>query len=409
MYPLALNLNGVPDFGTTERLGSLSTLLPVLSVPGGPAVDPPATPTPLTVIWPLVDRPHRVESPLSSGPALLADDSLASSLAVGGRLYTLLDAVRSAAETDPTLVRSLCFAVDPDLLTTVAAMAEGYQVRSGDGVIEGRGATTAELWLTTLREVAQGQCVIPLPFADADLAALSRADTVALQTLALGGPGITYDEDDEPRTTTDIVESVLGVTPVDGVVWPAGGTLDQRTLADLAALRETTVLADNTRLSGATGSAPFDLAANVRAVPYDGLVAQSLEPTLRVADGSVATSSVQNGLSALVYRGGIAATPEPVVVAPPRRWSADQDDLTVFLDTVRSLTAQGYTRPLSLPALLAGSPTALPPAWTTAPATPPPRSPRPRPRASPAPTACSASWSTRCCSRTPPTRSPRPR
>ena len=354
VYPLALNLNGVPDFGTTERLGSLSTLLPVLSTPGGGAVRPPDTPTPLTVLWPLVDRPHLVETPLSSGPALLADDELAGSLAVGGRLYTLLDAVRSAADTDPSVLRSLCFVVDPDLLTTVAAMADGYQVRSGDGVAEGRGATTAELWLSTLREVAEGQCVIPLPYADADLAALSRADTVALQALALGAPGIAYDDDGEPRTTGDIIKSVLGITALDGAVWPAGGTLDQRTLADLAALRETTVLVDNTRLTGVTGSAPYDLAANVRAVPYDGLIAHSLEPTLRVADGSVATSSVQNGLSALVFRGGLAATPEPVLVAPPRRWAADEDDLTVFLDTVRTLTAQGYTRPLSLPALLAG-------------------------------------------------------
>lgn len=354
VYPIALNLNGVPDFGRTERLGSLSTLLPVLSVPGGPAATPPATSTPLAVLWPLVDRPHLVETPLGSGTALLADDDLAGSLAVGGRLYTLLEAVRSAAESDSSVLRSLCFVVDPDLLGTVAAMAQGYQVRSGDGVVEGRGASTAELWLSTLRELAEGQCVIALPFADADLAALSRADTVALQTLAVGGPGITYDAEGRPRTTTDIVKSVLGVTPVEGAVWPAGGTLDQRTLADLAALRPTTVLADSTRLAGATGSAPYDLAANVRVVPYDGLVAASLEPPVRVADGAVSTSSVQNGLSALVHRGGLAATPEPVLVAPPRRWSADQDDLAVFLDTVRALAAQRFTTPLSLPALVAG-------------------------------------------------------
>ena len=350
VYPLALNLNGVPDFGTTERLGSLSTLIPVLSAPGGPGVDPPAEPTPLAVLWPLVDKPRMVESPL--GRPVFADDDLAASLAVGGRLYSLLDAVRSAAESDSAILRSLCFAVDPDLLSTVAAMADGYQVRTGDGVTEGRGASTAELWLTTLRELVDGRCVIALPYADADLAALSRADTVALQTLAVGGPGITYDREGAPRTTTDIVESVLGVAPVDGVVWPAGGTLDQRTLADLAALRPTTVLADSARLAGATGSAPFDLAANVRAVPYDGLVAASLEPPVR--GGAVATSATQNGLSALVHRGGLAATPEPVVVAPPRRWAASDTDLAVFLETVRTLGDDGFTTPLSLPALVAG-------------------------------------------------------
>jgi hypothetical protein len=351
VYPVALNLNGVPDFGTTERLGSLSTLIPVLSAPGGgPGVDPPAEPTPLAVLWPLVDKPRMVESPL--GQPVFADDELAASLAVGGRLYSLLDAVRSAAESDSAILRSLCFAVDPDLLSTVAAMSDGYQVRTGDGVTEGRGAGTAELWLSTLRELVDGRCVIALPFADADLAALSRADTVALQTLAVGGPGITYDGEGTPRATTDIVRSVLGVAPVDGVVWPAGGTLDQRTLADLAALRPTTVLADSARLAGATGSAPFDLAANVRAVPYDGLVSASLEPPVR--GGAVATSATQNGLSALVYRGGLAATPEPVVVAPPRRWAASDADLAVFLETVRTLGDDGFTTALSLPALVAG-------------------------------------------------------
>lgn len=341
VYPLALNFNGVPDYGTTERIGSLSTLLPVLSLPGGgPGVSPPATPTPLSVLWPLVDQPRRVESPLTGGSAVLTDDELAQSLAVGGRLHTLLDVVRHAAETDRSVLRSLCFAVDPDLLDTAAAMAQGYRVRSGDGLLDGRGATTAELWLATLRELARDQCVIALPFADADLAALSRAGTADLRDLALTG--------------ADTVRAVLEVDPVEDTVWPVGGTLDPRTLTDLAAARPTTVLADSTRLTGATGSAPYALAANLRATPYDGLVAQSLRPRVRGAEGAVATSSVQNGLSALVFRGGLAATPEPVIVAPPRRWTAGEDDLAVFLDTVRALTAQRYTTPLSLPTLLAG-------------------------------------------------------
>ncbi|MGW5051237.1 DUF6049 family protein [Actinokineospora sp. NPDC004072] len=354
VYPLALNLNGVPDFGSTERLGSLSTLLPVLSVPGGDGVDPPAKPTPLTVLWPLVDEPRLVEGALGSGPAVLSDDDLAASLAVGGRLYTLLDAVRAAAEADPAILRSLCFAIDPDLLTTVASMSDGYRVRTGDGLVDGRGATTAELWLTTLRELASGQCVVALPYADADLAALSRADTTALQSLALGAPGVTFDERGQARTTADIVKSVMNATAVEGAVWPAGGTVDERTRADLAAHRPTTLLVDSTRLTGATGSAPFELAGDQRAIPYDGLIAQSLEPRLRTADASVATSSVQNGLSALVFRGGIAATPEPVLVAPPRRWRADAEDLSVFLGTVRALSAQRFTAPLALPALVSG-------------------------------------------------------
>lgn len=336
VYPLAINVNGVPDYGRTERVGALTTLLPVLSVPGGEGVRPPAEPARLAVLWPLLDQPHRVRAPLDGGAPLLAEDDLAGSLAEGGRLHSLLVAAREATAADPALLRSMCFVVDPDLLTTAQAMTEGYRVRTAEGPVEGRGAAAARAWLTGLRELTRGQCVIAVPFADADLAALSRADSLDLQVQAM--------------TATEAVETALGVEPLPGVVWPAGGTLDPRTLADLTATRPTTVVADATRLQRTQGQAPYKLAENLRAIPYDELVASSLAP----ADGE-ATSSVQNGLASLVFRSGLRAEPgAPLVVAPPRRWAASADELAVFLGTVRALQAQGFAQPLPLGTLVSG-------------------------------------------------------
>ena len=48
IYPLMVNVNGQPDHGGQARLGAMSTLLPVLSVPGGP---PPLVGPPPRPIW----------------------------------------------------------------------------------------------------------------------------------------------------------------------------------------------------------------------------------------------------------------------------------------------------------------------------------------------------------------------
>ncbi|SDI57887.1 hypothetical protein SAMN05192558_106438 [Actinokineospora alba] len=336
IYQLVLNFNGVPDFGTAERIGALSALLPVLSVPGGDAIARPADPSKVGMLWPLVDeQPRPVEIPAGGGKPVFADEGLADSLS-GGRLFSLLNAVQQAAVTDNTLLRSLCFAIDPDLVHQVDLMSKGYVVGRDGVVSEGRGQETAALWLSVLRDLTKGQCVVSLPFADADLVALSRSDTVDLQTVAI--------------SASDVIEKILEVKPQAGVVWPDGGTLDQRTLADLSSARRTTVLADSAKLQQVVGKAPLSLNGDsARAIPYDTLVASSLAP--RGGDSAVKTSSVQNGLATLVFRGAFTAG-QNVLVAPPRRWSASIGELRVFLQTLRSLHSQGYTLPLPLPSLV---------------------------------------------------------
>ncbi len=203
VYPVLINVNGTPDYGAPAKLDDARFLLPVLGVPpdrpadnalrldvgrrhpqfGGAAGH--VQPVRMTMLWPLADRPRLAPgAPGGTTPVRLVDDSLAASLAPGGRLDTLLSAADFA--TGPTVdsggqVRAtLCLAVDPDLLVTVNAMTAGYVVNDGPDAGPGTptrpaaGQEAAVGWLNRLRGLAARLCVAPTNYAQADLTALQR-------------------------------------------------------------------------------------------------------------------------------------------------------------------------------------------------------------------------------------------
>ncbi|WP_433712710.1 DUF6049 family protein [Nocardia sp. CA-084685] len=231
IYPLLLNVNGEPAYGTQARLDDARFLLPVLGVP--PAVDitspvpaTPDTPVATTLLWPLADRPRLVAGvtgPLN-GKAELTDDELAASLGKGGRLDQLLGALESVLGTNPasrdrTLTSAVCVAVDPDLLITAQVMTKGYRVLASpsdpDGATRaGTGADQAQTWLDRLRAVAASTCTVALPFAQVDLTALAAVGDPELSTRALNDPA-------------DIVDSILATKSVRGVSVPDSGSIDE--------------------------------------------------------------------------------------------------------------------------------------------------------------------------------------
>ena len=115
VYPVMVNVNGTPDYGEPARLDDARFLLPVLGVPRDPAAEagdtltavvPPDTSKPLglTLTWRIADRPRLAAgAPGGTTPVRLIDDDLATSLAEGGRLDTLLSAVEFATgpQVDP--------------------------------------------------------------------------------------------------------------------------------------------------------------------------------------------------------------------------------------------------------------------------------------------------------------------
>ncbi|HEV2778492.1 MAG TPA: DUF6049 family protein [Actinophytocola sp.] len=337
VYPLLVNVNGAPEFGGQARLAAVSVLLPALAIPGGPTVSPPADPTRLAMLWPLID----------DRPRLPADEGLADSVAPGGRLHGLVNSVERAAAGAPDLLDALCFAVDPDLLQNVITLARS----------NGRGAPEAKTWIERVRALTADQCVVAVPFADADVVALSRAGAVDLAKLAV--------------TSATIVGSELSpARPLPGVLWPVNGAIDQRTLLDLADTGTTTVLADPAHLRHQQGKAPYlvgeSAGAGTRAVPIDTLVSSFLDDGPNALTGVTSQPatpaeerpvSVQNGLAALTFRAAFAgARGGTLLIAPPRRWAAPASELGVLLDTLRQVFAARLAEPQRLAQVVSGAP-----------------------------------------------------
>jgi hypothetical protein len=121
------------------------------------------TPLPTALLWPLAARP----SLLPGGS--LTDDRLAAEVRPGGRLDGL---VRAATDAPVTWL------VDPDLLATAAAMADGYDTVDPPG--PGAGAGAAAQFLAELPgSVAPGAEVLRLPTADPDAGAMTASDLEA--------------------------------------------------------------------------------------------------------------------------------------------------------------------------------------------------------------------------------------
>ena len=392
VYPLLVNLNGTPDFGGPARLSSVPLLLPVLGlpagvlppaglqsagpgVPAGPLAQPPVSPPlPVTLLWPLVTQPSLL--PVGPGePPLLADEALADAMAPGGRLDGLVTALEQAAPPGSPLDSALCVVVDPALLDAAEAMSHGYRVASSTGIIEGRGAGEAARWLGRLRATVAGRCVLPLPYGDPDLVALSRAGLADLEALAIS-------------TGLEIVTRVLGVRPLTQVAWPAGGVLDVRTLSDLLALGHRAVLLEPRGLAEPAGSmtggalrlagaSPLPDGTGPAAVLLDPLVATALAPTRPLValddaaagtpvtaerpSGTRAALSSQDAMGILAYRALTAQgtstgqePPTPVVLAPPRAWAAGAAEGTALLRFTEELVASRLAVPRDLATLAAG-------------------------------------------------------
>ncbi|MCP2318618.1 hypothetical protein APR12_003973 [Nocardia amikacinitolerans] len=230
VYPLLLNVNGEPAYGSQARLDDARFLLPVLGLPpaGPDATEPVPAPTDApvatTLLWPLADRPRLVAGVPGSvnGNVELTDDELAASLGKGGRLEQLLGALESAIGTGPNrdrgLASAVCVAVDPDLLLTVQAMTRGYRVLASpsdpDGATrEGTGAEHAQTWLDRLRALASSVCTVALPFAQVDVNALAAVNDPELSARALDAPA-------------EIIDSILATRSLRGVSLPDSGSID---------------------------------------------------------------------------------------------------------------------------------------------------------------------------------------
>jgi len=398
VYPLLLNVNGTPEYGGTARLDDARFLLPVVGLPRNPGqLDPAApgamplppntrNPVAMTVLWPLADIPRLAAGIPGSidDRVRLIDDDLATQLAAGGRLDTLLKALEFATQPgldpDGKLASSLCIGIDPDLLVTVSNMTRGYLVVDNpadpaSSAREGSGSGAAAQWLTRLEALASNTCVTALPFAQADLAAVADIGDSSLLSSAVAAPA-------------DIVDGILGISSLRGFTWSPTGGVDAGAADALRSSGTGTVLvADNsispptsspTSLLVSTDTAPTaaDPTGTLAATHYDSATAAALAgvgttpstPALTPANQRFdlgtdsRTARLQDALGAINFHALVGADRpgRTVTVAPPQYWTAGGDEPSAILSTVSSLLRSGLATPRPLPGLITEPPTGIP-------------------------------------------------
>lgn len=387
IYPALVNVNGTPDYGAPARLDDARFLLPVLGVPADPAMQvddsvsavvPPDTSRPVrvTMLWPLADKPRLAAGvPGGTTPVRLTDDELATSLAAGGRLDTLLSAVdfaiSPAVDPDGQTRGALCLAVDPDLLVTVNAMTAGYVVNDDpEGGLNspthpGTGQDAAVNWLGKLRTLAQRSCVTPTVYAQADLGALARVGDPGLSTTATTG-------------AADIVDQILGVASTRGATIVGDGALTGPAVRLLSAQGPTVAIAAGESVAQdatAGDSSTVDLAprrydANVVAAPFDPAVGAALagagtlpvtpsylDPSLGVPlahDSPIARR--EDALAAVLWRAlRPQVEPRTEILVPPLSWNLAPDEAQSILSTLASSIRSGLAVPRPLSSVLAES------------------------------------------------------
>lgn len=323
----------VPEDGVLARqAGYTRTFLPWFPDPN--QVDP----TRVTMLFPLSTAPAR------EGSGVFLDDHLGTEVAPGGRLARLLDAAAAAPE-------AVAWVVDPALLGSLQDMADGYEVRTGDGgTAAGEHSGDASAWLTRLTGLVADGRVTASAYALPDVVALHRA-------------GLDLDIALATTSASDLPEQVLGVPVDQGLAWPIGALADDGTLDALRAAGARAVV-----LSAAsfppdpavayTPSGSIDLAAGgspLRAVLADPDVSRlAASPRRTPAAGLVDTVVRRQTAIATIAMTTLElpTTARSLIVAPDLWWRVDGSSTRDLIATLESpwSTAQPLGTLLATPA-----------------------------------------------------------
>jgi hypothetical protein len=268
-------------------------------------------------VWPLIDSPHQGPCPG------LIDNSLAASLAPGGRLASLLAVGGQYAES-----AQLTWAIDPALLDNVSTMASPYDV--------GRSAncqkTTAQAadphartWLAGVVRASAGHPVFVTPYADVDLAGLAQY-------------GNYTDLRDAFKQGQQVAGPLLGRKPVpvelpagpkqlSAVAWPANGLANPTVLENLFALHIGTVILamPQSRLSftpGAVTRVNDGVGTKLKVLLADDSLSNLLAGRAVTSGqrGSIFGVSQMFLAETAMIVAEAPAMQRPILVTPPRRW-----------------------------------------------------------------------------------------
>jgi Family of unknown function (DUF6049) len=320
VYPLAAEASSAAGAAPVTD----NTFLPFW--PGRKAADPRAQD--IAWIWPLIDQPRQAAC------SALLNNGLAASLS-GGRLAGLLKAGAAYAQK-----AHLTWAIDPALLANAQAMTSSYLV-GGNAACQGGtlmpASKAARDWLITLRAATAGQPVFVTPYADVDVAALTRAslggDLRKAYSLGRSVAGQILGRSFNPGAASTRATGRADPAVLNALAWPADGIANYEVLENLAAIAGiSTVVLDSSTMPPAppvlyTPSAqtktPDGVGPDLHVLLADDTITQLL--------GSANSPSDSRGTAFAVAQRYLAETAmitaeapslsRSIVVAPPRHWN----------------------------------------------------------------------------------------
>ncbi|MET0642322.1 MAG: DUF6049 family protein [Jiangellaceae bacterium] len=321
VYAIGVDIRATPADGERLTLATTRTVVPWL--PDAEAL----AAVPVALLW-----------PLATEPALLPDgtlltDGMADQLGPDGTLTTLVEAPGSAPVT---------WVVDPDLLTTVATMTDGYGVTTPDGTTtEGAGAADAESWQEAYAAATDGDQPFLLPYANPDLPAIASA-----------GEDLATESASEALDATREWARRAGVTGAREIAWPGSGVADDATLAALASAGAHSVVLSADAVEPSTDAVSARVrtgSTTLEAVITDDGLEAAIDAALGPDPSAGVTALRQAWLAetALVALAADDETPvaQPLVAAPPYGW---QPSAAVAKALVEVWTMTPWVRPAAL-------------------------------------------------------------
>ncbi|MGA5068918.1 DUF6049 family protein [Streptomyces exfoliatus] len=336
VYQLGVSLTGKTSDKLYDRvLGIERTFVPYQP-------EPTEKKTQLTYLWPLISSSHvSAETGTDDQQTpVFEDDTLATELKPGGRLDQLVSLGKDLPVT---------WVVDPDLLASVDAMANGYRVKDGTLHVPGKNQAVAERWLNTLEKAVQGRKVVALPFADPDLASLAHRGKDV--------PGSLGHLQSATALAAGTVETVLHVQPSTEFAWPADGAVDRSIVAVATSAGADKVIARSDSVRDdlpytPTAARPFG-DGSTTAVVSDALLSTAFDGDMVRAENS--TLAVQEFLAQ-----SLAITLEQpekqrsIVVAPQRVPGVAQAQ--TMATALHGLSARRWSQPVDLLVAAAAKP-----------------------------------------------------
>ncbi|MFI8088946.1 DUF6049 family protein [Streptomyces sp. NPDC086080] len=336
VYQLAVSLSGeTAKQPWKQTLGVQRTFLPWKPERSG-------TKTKTTFMWPLISTVHMTAQTGSDEQQtpVFHDDELAKEISPGGRLDRMVALGKNLGVT---------WVIDPDLLASVGAMAERYEIPGeGDDTIVGTHQSVAKRWLTEVQQAVADKEVVALPFGDPDLASLAHNGTSVTGSLS--------HLKEATDVASDTVESILHVTPTTDFAWPVNGAIDPSVVrvATSAGADKVIARSDTFEETGLTytTSAPRPIGGGTTAVVADARLSTSFQGDMTKA--STSTLAVQRFLAQSLTLGLQTDRQRSVVVAPQRTPSASQ--ARAMAEAIEILQDATWSEPQALTAAAGAEP-----------------------------------------------------